>query len=580
MQTQIQTLAICAALATPLAAQQPFFGAEFEVTGTGCVADDNALYEIFDASSPFDLDGASVEFIDNGAGSYLFLPSPSLPRPFGAASNTAVDLMLSRTSVSSPQFLPFSIPVSPFGGATFNTIEVSANGYVYLAPGTIGSSRSGSALTYLSSFIEDGPCLAVWGTDLAPAAGINGAGHVWFDVQSVGTNRVVVITWDGVADGTNQSQVVNCQVQLWDDGKIVMNWFGVPVPSLPTVVGWSAGSNQPDLGPTDLSSLPLNVGTGNIRRPLALSAPTLPVINSPFQIDINDVPPNTIALALLIGAHPLTVDLGILGAPSCSLYTNADMGAIPVALPAVGLPAVVDFGVIDPGGAIPNDGINIVTQAAALVPGINPFGIVTSDRGTIQIGSDINTATGIIVRLEGTDPNYCGRPALPFWSVTNNSATGERVQSVKFDLYAGGPQVALGQSWFDPDGNCLQFGGMGSFEAGNSSFVSGACGVLGPYGGTDWQTGLIYPGSDVSPCDPSANTGWIGSHFQTNGPAAVEFRFNNFTVGKQFAFDADVDGGPAGADGLNEVLVTVVTDQRTISGTLVVLDPDTAAIAF
>jgi hypothetical protein len=117
--------------------------------------------------------------------------------------------------------------------------------------------------------------------------------------------------------------------------------------------------------------------------------------------------------------------------------------------------------------------------------------------------------------------------------------------------------------------------GMAGVFAGGNSLLPGCAGTY--RNGTDVQTGLVYDSLNTTPsnpCDPAANTGWIGTNatapdtFQT-----IEFRFSAFSAGKKFEFDADTDNFFANTGGsMWGMRITVeLADGTIFKG---VLEPD------
>lgn len=105
------------------------------------------------------------------------------------------------------------------------------------------------------------------------------------------------------------------------------------------------------------------------------------------------------------------------------------------------------------------------------------------------------------------------------------------------------------------------------FDAGNST----AAGCRGTYrNGSDAITGLDYAVSQVSPCNPTARTGYLGDN------RTLDFRFvgNQFAGGRTFEFDCDTDGGlgVTGADMAGLQVTVTLADNTTLSGALTV-DP-------
>ena len=115
-------------------------------------------------------------------------------------------------------------------------------------------------------------------------------------------------------------------------------------------------------------------------------------------------------------------------------------------------------------------------------------------------------------------------------------------------------------------------------EGGNST-VAGCAGTY--RNGTDVLVGLDYGASPVSPCDPLARTGFVGSDMLASASfETLVFEFTDFQSGDVFEFDADTDGnGSQAASDMAGMLVRVtLADGRTCDGVMVAdsVDPNLA----
>lgn len=565
---------VCLCLAS-LAAQTVFEGS-IARSGRGCVAARNALYEVF-APGEFDLDGRGILFIPNGRGGYRCEAVDAPLLPFGAASPTAVDTMAGDDTVTGPHALGFEF-VYPGGRGYTTEIDISSNGAVYLESGTNIDTRCCSA--DVVDFLRATPSFSVYQEDFDPSPNL-GRGRIWFDVQGVAGQAVAVITWDDVLEWGAPQSSINMQCQLHEDGRCVLRWFGVTPVGREALVGWSAGGGQPDFGSDDLDTLPLDTGDGTVSRPLELGWSGLPRVGQQLTFEASSLPAMATAGTVLLGVRSVDFDLALVNMQGCRLLTNRIVVSGPLTMSSGAATASYTLQSFFPG----SEGLYFAAQAFVLASGSAPtqLGVVASNRVEVTVGSDrgsvTNSGAGIVVQLEGLNTYSCAPRAMPFFNVLNNSTTGELVQSVTFDLSAANePRVAA--AVFDPDGNCVVVGGSGDFLAGDSALQSSGCVAHNAYRGTDSSCGLVYAGTPVSPCDAAATVGWRASNFVANEPQTLAFDFDDFGPGKAFGFDCDVDGGPIGADGLHHLVVTVVTDQRTVTSALVALDRDTAMQIF
>ncbi len=92
-------------------------------------------------------------------------------------------------------------------------------------------------------------------------------------------------------------------------------------------------------------------------------------------------------------------------------------------------------------------------------------------------------------------------------------------------------------------------------------------------------TGLIYGGTQVSTCDPSAQTGWIAINpgAVPNNWRTLSFSFapRMFAVDR-FVFDVDTDGtttGPQSGGDMKGLMVTIRLADDSVHSGVLVADP-------
>ena len=542
---QTRTLLSVLALATSALAQTP---GSFVTNGEGC-PNASLLYEQFDPGT-FDLSGgASLDWVPNGADGFIVTRGLASFLPVAGGTNAG----LTDDSVTGPWPLGFSFP-HPGGTGSTTSIDISSNGYVYLEPGTIPGSRCCDASARsVRIFRQETPSWAVFGTDLDPSLG----GTVWVNQ----TPNVTYVTWENVPE--SQSTSVNTfQIQFYPFGQVSIVYQQAANLVRSALVGWSAGGGVDDDGSYDLSSASVyNMGPSS--GPLTISSPPgqIPVLGSPFRIDISHVPSNATFGALLNGAQPQNIALDVFGAVGCSLLVSPDNPAFPVnmtppnaslTIPLPSLPPLLGF--------------VLEMQVVALAPGINSLGLSTSNRGTMTVG---NTRP-VVVRAHGLD-NMNDDESTGFWQVIN--ATQIDVTRVQFDWVRAAQPNGI---YFDTN----EIGMRDRFDGGNS--LTALC--TGTYrNGSDVSVGLDYPNSNSSPCGANRRTGFTMSNFfgSAGSVRTLDFRFTNFTPGKLFEFDADTDGGQGDGASMAGMKVTVwLSDGTTRSGFLTQVGSETSMVSL
>ena len=509
--------------------------------GAGCPNHWNMIYEVAPAGV-FDLDGSSLTWTQNGQGSYLVTNAGAF-LPFGSGTDT----MSTNNAINGPWNLDFTFSY-PGGTGSTTAVDLAPNGHVLLEPGTVSYHRCCSGSDAARSMLIDTPSFALFGQDLDPSS-TTGSGTIWFDTTTIAGSRVAYFTWDGVAEQGQPGSSNTCQIQLWEDNRVVMCWNGVTDISHGTVVGWSAGggAGQPPAG-VDFSATPIDGGTGLSVRPLALGLASMlmsPAIGQPLELCIKDVPPGASSGALLLGSQLQQFDLDLIGMPDCDLLTSTDVATIPFATPAppdanVSVPIANDAGMV---------GLLFHCQAAVLAPGTNPLGVVTSNGLAVELGE-----RGTLVAVTGFGDYLT-------WFVAHNDGRRPDITSIQLD-FVGSSNPAVQSKYFDTDEPL--FGRR--FDAGDSTVCPS---VFDQQNVLD--VGLEFANSMVSPCDPSARTGWTGTNPGANPGdwQTIEFEFTDFEFDELFGFSVDVDDAPDSPGDLAGVVVTITfANGSTLSGEL------------
>lgn len=364
--------------------------------GTGCYAGTTTFYELFATLGAFDFAGGPgteqvLRAIAGGAIGYAVSSSPAAwftPTGTQVLNNAATPAAIGDNQFSDTLTLPFSFP---FPGGSTTVVHAAANGYVQLGATTSNASDLSPTVNELLTLV---PRLCPLWCDLHPLTNVsvNPASGIYFDVDPNG--QVAYITWRDVADRRGGVPVagatsVNVQVALFASGDYEFR-YGTIVPSANAgnvITGWSkgntGGTNSLDPGSVDLSaSLPL-VTTGPDRRPLVQRV-GLPRLGTSFTLSASDVP-NLVPLGLVFFGDTIVnpgIDLGIIGAPGCNGYTNANLGSatFPVTLPA----GTGSFTL-----AIPNNpaltGATFTSQLAAFTT-LNALTLATSNGASWTLG--------------------------------------------------------------------------------------------------------------------------------------------------------------------------------------------------
>lgn len=321
--------------------------------GQGCVDQFATFYEMF-AANTFDLSNTSLQMIPTGTGYIALQGSNQWWNPVGA------NLGLSDDSVSGP--LPLGFTLNYPGGSTTD-VYASSNGYVWAQSNANNGCCNGdpNALVTLGA-----RWCALW-NDLNPGAG----GTVVWDQDPI--NGAAYLTFTGVPEfGTSNPNTF--QVAFFASGIVEMRWQSCAITSHSALVGWSPGQNNRSRPSLDISaSLPIITTTDTY--PLAHGASARPVIGSSINLQTTNVPASSPLGATLLGLVEINagIDLTGFGMPGCRQYLGIDASAIWFPSGGVGTTA---FNIPSGNWLI---GLEVKSQGAALVPGINPLGALSSN---------------------------------------------------------------------------------------------------------------------------------------------------------------------------------------------------------
>lgn len=190
------------------------------------------------------------------AGLLCLLPTVGLAQPAIYESDFGAGLGLSDDSVSNQTFDTYNFSF-PFGGQVFtgtDAFSVSSNGFV-----SIGGDNGNDCCQGVPGDLvgETFGRIAVFWADLSPSSAPDSDVFInAFNDDADPENDRLVITWDTIL--FDNSAPIEAQVQLYDDGRIVMGYNGFDLAGFDddTVVGVSPGGGVTDPGSTDLNAVP------------------------------------------------------------------------------------------------------------------------------------------------------------------------------------------------------------------------------------------------------------------------------------------------------------------------------------
>lgn len=334
--------------------------------GEGCVDEASAsVYENFTPAT-FDLNNTWVQLVPTGNG-YTVLPLPG-PTPWFTPTSAAL-AMTDETVVMRPLGFTLNFP-----GGSITDIYISSNGFVR------SDNDDGSAQWFdgdpARMFSGQAARWCPYWSDLNPALG----GSVHFDIDP--TSNAAVVTFLNVPEYNAVAATQSFQVVFDPNGTVQYRYQNAASVNQPTLVGWTPGFGSIDPGSIDLSTVG-SVTTSPDKVAILQRADRRPVIGGSVDLATFPIPSSAILVATVFGLNELNppVDLTSFGMPGCFQYTSNDAVQlnVPVGGVAAGSLAVVN----NPALA----GVEIKSQGAALVPGYNALGAITSNavRHTVDV---------------------------------------------------------------------------------------------------------------------------------------------------------------------------------------------------
>ena len=330
----------------------PSGGATATPFGAGCYDSAASFYEELDPSA-MDLAGQTISGFDNGLG-YTVTTNPGTIVPLGAS---AVNCNL------------LDDEEAPFGTLG---LWVGSNGWVALGGGndTFYAAGLGGMLNNPSTGFY------AW-NDLQTATG-GGGGDIYYEENGT----VATVTWDGVW-GWNTTQGNTFQITYDTASKNFTITFDTvnSLNSRDWVIGYSPGGSNLNDGGVDYTAGAFSTFVSADQFALQMTSNT-PVLATNWDltcVNMESVAPGAFFLFGSTAINP-GVDLGVLGAPGCSAYTNNDLGFSAFA-PGTGS-ATLSL-------PMPSNSVFLgqsVTVQAAAPSTQNAFGIATSNGITGVLG--------------------------------------------------------------------------------------------------------------------------------------------------------------------------------------------------
>ncbi len=334
--------------------------AQWNAVGDGCggTSCQTSFYQFFASANQFDLANSRWSLVWNGSSYQVGVGSGTFAPVAGTTLSLADD---AQTAVN----LPFTLP---YPGGSTTQLWVCSNGFV--SPQPNGTDYDPT----VGSFLSGAPRWAALWHDLDPSSG----GQVRVDASA----SVVRITFNAVPN-FSPFGTATFQYQFFPNGNVNVIYQTVTAAGNAYLVGFARGDGV-DPGNWDISANlagGLTLCTGGVSD-LALASSARPVLGTAIDLDTTNIPAGSLLGLSILSLTQLSpgLDLGALGMPTCRLHAGLDV-INTFATP--GSSASVQW-------AIPNvpaaAGMVVMNQSAALKPGINAFGAITSNAVQLLLG--------------------------------------------------------------------------------------------------------------------------------------------------------------------------------------------------
>ena len=325
--------------------------------GNSCYACKASIYDNRAAATTA-LNGVNLMFVAS-AGGFVVIPGGSYTAPSGAATALALTDDSEVTQV----------------GAN-GTYQVCSNGFISIG-GSNGIGFTPTVTTLLNNAFKG---FYTW-HDFNP--GIVGSGQVKYENVS----GVDVFTWDGVWDFGGAS-VANANTMQWRfdaSGSAQLSIVAMSGLGNGFLVGYSPAGASADPGNTDLTTLTSVTLCANDANGLSLDASARPLSGTSINLNTGNVPAATTLSAVVMNFSAVIpgVELSGQGMPNC--YQNvALLGMVTLGVNIGNAPWSQAF-FIPPSPIY--IGMSVFGQSAALVPGANPFGAISSNGLRLTVGN-------------------------------------------------------------------------------------------------------------------------------------------------------------------------------------------------
>lgn len=366
--------------------------------GNGCYLQSDSFYEQFAGNGTghtFDLRGGA-----SGVNSIVATPTPAgyvvtpgtnawfTPASALLQTNGTSTAVMGDDSISDPLTLPFTFN---FPGGSTTVLHACSNGYIICGSTTL---TAGDYSPTPAELLAQQPRLApAWYDWYASRnATTNPTSGVYFDIDPSG--QTAYVTWQEIGEfnpSTAGTSLNSFQVAIHSSGVVEYRYgaMAIVTTNAASVIitgiskGNVLGSASVNPGSVDISaSMPLATN-GPDQTPLGLSATGRPVPGGTVTLTTNNAPVTMVAGVNLLSLGQVNpfLDLAAMGAPGCGQGVDLAVSSGTLLL----TPGDVNTFAVPAGMLFV--GLDIFSQSAVLVPGVNALGLLTSNGIKMSLGS-------------------------------------------------------------------------------------------------------------------------------------------------------------------------------------------------